>query len=115
MTTARATAEHLMMAVDALGLHAQWVWTGGNCRAIRVQIDPFRCDPHVLITHEWEPFTDGDLRSDLSGQNLALGLYLHEEDDPTTCIERVTDSQRIAAAAGALLKPSRHLTVAPRG
>lgn len=58
MTTARATAEHLMMAVDALGLHAQWVWTGelprdpSSNRSLPLR--PTCADhPRVGTVHRW--------------------------------------------------------------
>lgn len=106
-TTHVTTAEDLMTAVNALGLHAEWEWTGGDCRAVLVQTAPLVADPYVLITHEWDPFTDDDLLEDLSGQNLALGLYSSEEDDdPAMRIYTATDSQRIAEAAVALLTTS---------
>lgn len=106
-TRPRVTAEDVMTAVNAVGMHAQWAWTGGSCRAVLVQTGPRVADPHVLITHEWDPFTDHDLHEDLSGQNLALGLYASEEDDdPAMRIHTATDSSRIAEAAVALLTPS---------
>ena len=71
-TTRSTTADDLMTAINALGLHAQWAWTGGNCRAVLVQNAQLVADPHVLITHEWDPFTDDDLVEDLGGQTLAL-------------------------------------------
>lgn len=107
-TTRSTTADDLMTAINALGLHAQWAWTGGNCRAVLVQNAPLVAGPHVLITHEWDPFTDDDLVEDLAGQTLALGLYSDAEDDePAMRVDTVTDSQRIAQAAASLLSSSR--------
>ncbi|MFF5325146.1 hypothetical protein ACFY2Y_15635 [Janibacter hoylei] len=108
MTTTRTTtATDLMAAIAAAGLHVRWDRTGGNCRAIRVQTRPGATDPHVLITHECEPFSDGDLHDDLRGQHLALCLYDREDGDPTVHVDAVSDSRRIAEVVAGLLATVR--------
>ena len=105
--TATATATDLMAAIAAPGLHVQWDRTGGNCRAIRVQTQPRATDPHVLITHECDTFSDGDLHDDLHGQRLALCLYDSEDGDPTVHVNAVSDSRRIAEVVVGLLATAR--------
>lgn len=104
MTATRTTtATDLMAAIAAAGLHVQWDRTGGNCRALRVQTRPGATDPHVLITHECDPFSDGDLH----GQRLALCLYDSEDGDPTVHVNAVSDSRRIAEVVVGLLATVR--------
>ena len=105
MSAKHATnAEDLMAATAALGLHAEWAWTGGNCRAVLVQATPLVTYPQVLITHEDGPFTDDDLLDDLTGQNLAMGLYSAADDDePSILVAAASDSSRIAEIAATLL------------